>query len=114
MPVSSRRRSTTPYTGGYLLRTIVVEASGACSWDGATPFPSAMDPEVVWAKVEQRLISAAPWGIGARRALHRRRQGVRGGHGDREGAVGPWIPRASAPMGTLDWDPPDVRMRRDL
>ena len=41
--------------GGYLLRTVVVDASGACSWDGATPFPPAMDPRVVWDHVEQQL-----------------------------------------------------------
>jgi len=32
-----------------------VEASGACFWDGATPFPSAMDPQAVWDQVEQQL-----------------------------------------------------------
>ena len=32
-----------------------VEASGACAWDGATPFPSDMDPQAVWDQVEQQL-----------------------------------------------------------
>ncbi len=41
--------------GGYLLRTIVVESSGACTRDGATPFPSDMDPQAVWDQVEQQL-----------------------------------------------------------
>ena len=41
--------------GGYLLRTVVVEASGTRVWDGATPFPSATDPHVVWDQVEQQL-----------------------------------------------------------
>ncbi len=41
--------------GGYLLRTLVLEASGACAWDGATPFPSDMDPQAVWDQVEQQL-----------------------------------------------------------
>jgi len=41
--------------GDYLLRTVVVEASGACAWDGATPFPSDMDPQAVWDQVEQQL-----------------------------------------------------------
>jgi hypothetical protein len=41
--------------GGYLLRTVVLEASGACAWDGATPFPPAMDPQAVWDEVEEQL-----------------------------------------------------------
>ncbi len=41
--------------GEYLLRTLVLEASGACAWDGATPFPSDMDPQAVWDHVEQQL-----------------------------------------------------------
>jgi hypothetical protein len=41
--------------GGYVLRTLVIEASGACSWDGAIPFPCAMDPQAVWEQVEQQL-----------------------------------------------------------
>jgi len=41
--------------GDYLLRTVVLEASGACAWDGATPFPSDMDPQAVWDQVEQML-----------------------------------------------------------
>ncbi len=41
--------------GDYLLRTLVVEASGACAWDGATPFPSDMDPQAVWDQVEEQL-----------------------------------------------------------
>ena len=41
--------------GGYLLRTVVLEASGACSWDGATPFEPDMDPQAVWDHVEQML-----------------------------------------------------------
>jgi hypothetical protein len=40
---------------GYVLRTVVLEASGACSWGGATPFPSAMDPQAAWDQVEQQL-----------------------------------------------------------
>jgi hypothetical protein len=51
--------------GGYLLRTIVVEASGACAWDGATPFPPAMDPQAVWDQVEEQLDlvgAAGEWG----------------------------------------------------
>ena len=53
--------------GGYLLRTFVLEASGACAWDGATPFPSEMDPQAVWDQVEEQL--------------------------DLVGAVGEWEPR---------------------
>ena len=41
--------------GGYLLRTLVVEASGACVWDGATPFEPGMDPQIVWGHVERQL-----------------------------------------------------------
>jgi hypothetical protein len=43
------------FAGGYLLRTVVVEASGTRVWDDATPFPPAMDPEVLWDRVEQQL-----------------------------------------------------------
>ena len=32
--------------GGYLLRTVVVDASGACSWDDATPFEPGTDPQL--------------------------------------------------------------------
>jgi hypothetical protein len=41
--------------GGYLLRTTVVEASGVCAWDGATPYPSDMDDAEVWERVEEML-----------------------------------------------------------
>jgi len=41
--------------GGYLLRTTVVEASGVCAWDGATPYPSDMDDAAVWVRVEEML-----------------------------------------------------------
>jgi hypothetical protein len=41
--------------GDYLLRTVVLEASGACAWDGATPFEPGMDPQAVWDHVEQQL-----------------------------------------------------------
>ena len=42
-------------TGGYLLRTLVVEASGACAWDGAVPYPPETDEARVWNQVEQML-----------------------------------------------------------
>ncbi len=41
--------------GGYLLRTVVLEASGACAWDGATPFEPGTDPQTVWDHVERQL-----------------------------------------------------------
>jgi hypothetical protein len=41
--------------GDYLLRTLVLETSGACAWDGATPFDPDMDPQAVWDQVEQQL-----------------------------------------------------------
>jgi hypothetical protein len=41
--------------GDYLLRTVVLEASGACAWDGATPFEPDMDPQAVWDQVEEHL-----------------------------------------------------------
>ena len=41
--------------GGYLLRTVVVDASGTRVWDGATPFEPGIDPQAVWDQVDEQL-----------------------------------------------------------
>jgi hypothetical protein len=52
--------------GDYLLRTVALEASGACAWDGATPFEPGTDPQTVWEQVEQQLdlmCAVGEWGL---------------------------------------------------